>query len=44
VNCAVDQILQEFYTLFLPNCYTTPNKETSEDDIKGMVSLKFLRP
>ncbi len=28
----------------LPNCFTTPNKMTSEDDIKGFVSLKFLRP
>ncbi len=28
----------------LQNCYTTPNKMTSEDDIKGLVSLKFLRP
>ncbi len=27
----------------LPNCSTTPNKMTSEDDIKGLVSLKFLR-
>ncbi len=26
----------------LPNCFTTPNKMTSEDDIKGLVSLKFL--
>ena len=28
----------------LPNCFTTPNKMTNEDDIKGLVSLKFLRP
>jgi hypothetical protein len=28
----------------LPNCFTTPNKMTSEDDTKGLVSLKFLRP
>ena len=28
----------------LQNCFTTPNKMTSEDDIKGLVSLKFLRP
>jgi hypothetical protein len=29
----------------LPKCFTTtPNKMTSEDDIKGLVSLKFLRP
>jgi hypothetical protein len=47
VNCAVDHILQEFYTdqiQNLPNCFTIPNKMTSEDDIKGLVSLKFLRP
>jgi hypothetical protein len=50
VNCAVDHILQEFYTFVsykiqnLPNCFTTPNKMTSEDDIKGLVSLKFLHP
>jgi hypothetical protein len=24
----------------LPNCFTTPNKMISEDDIKGLVSLK----
>ncbi len=28
----------------LQNCFTIPNKMTSEDDIKGLVSLKFLRP
>ncbi len=28
----------------LQNCFTTPNKMTSEDDITGLVSLKFLRP
>ncbi len=28
----------------LPNCFTTPNKMTSEYDIKGLGSLKFLRP
>jgi hypothetical protein len=28
----------------LPNFLTTPNKMISEDDIKGLVSLKFLRP
>jgi hypothetical protein len=28
----------------LQNCFTTPNKMTSEDDIMGLVSLKFLRP
>ncbi len=49
VNCSVDHILQEFYTVSdqiqnLPNCFTTPNKMTSEDDIKGLVSLKFLCP
>jgi hypothetical protein len=28
----------------LQNCFTTPNKMTSKDDIKGLVSLKFFRP
>jgi len=28
----------------LPNYFTTPNKMTSENDILGLVSLKFLRP
>jgi hypothetical protein len=28
----------------LQNYFTTPNKMTSENDIKGLVSLKFLRP
>jgi hypothetical protein len=28
----------------LPNYFTTPNKMTSENDIKGLASLKFLRP
>jgi hypothetical protein len=28
----------------LPNYFTTPNKMTSENDIKGLVSLKILRP
>ncbi len=28
----------------LPNYVTTPNKMTSENDIKGLVSFKFLRP
>ncbi len=28
----------------LQNCFTTPNKITSKDDIKGLVSLRFLRP
>jgi hypothetical protein len=28
----------------LQNCFTTPNKMTSKDDIKGLVSLKLLRP
>jgi hypothetical protein len=50
LNCAVDHILQEFYTLFLTrfrtyqNSFTTPNKMTSKDDIKGFVSLKFFHP
>ncbi len=28
----------------LQNCFNTPNKMTRKDDIKGLVSLKFLRP
>jgi hypothetical protein len=28
----------------LQNCFTTPNKNDSKDAIKGLVSLKFLRP
>ncbi len=50
LKCTVDHILQEFYTLLLTrfrtlqNCFTIPNKITSKDDIKGLVSLKFLRP
>ncbi len=28
----------------LQNCFTTPNKMTSKENIKGLVSLKFLRP
>ncbi len=28
----------------LQNCFTTQKKMTSKDDIKGLVSLKFLRP
>jgi hypothetical protein len=49
LNCAVDLILLEFYTLFLTRFITykiaTPpqTKMTSKDDIKGFVSLKFLR-
>jgi hypothetical protein len=44
LNCAVDQILQEFYTLFLARFRTYkllhhPKQMTSEDDIKGLVSL-----
>ncbi len=48
LNCAVDHILQEFYTLFLTRFriykIATPpqTKMTSKDDIKGFVSLKFL--
>ncbi len=50
MNCTVDHILQEFYTLFLTRFRTykiaTPpqTKMTSKDDIKGLVSLKFFRP
>jgi hypothetical protein len=28
----------------LQNCFTTPNKNATKDDIEGLVSLKFLRP
>jgi hypothetical protein len=50
LNCAVDHILQEFYTLFLTSFRTykiaspPQTKLTINDDIKGLVSLKFLRP
>ncbi len=50
LNCAVDHNLQEFYTLFLTRFKTfkiaspPQTKMTSKDDIKGLVSLKFLRP
>jgi hypothetical protein len=45
LSCVVDHNLQEFNTLFLSrfrtykNCYTSPNKNTSKDDILGLVSL-----
>ncbi len=50
LNCTVDHILQEFYTLFLTRFRTykiaspPQTKLTSKDDIKGLVSLKFLCP
>ncbi len=50
LKCTVDHILQEFYTLFLTRFRTykivSPplTKMTSKDDIKGLVSLKFLHP
>ncbi len=50
LNCTVGHILQEFYTLFLTRFRTykiaspPQTKMTSKDDIKGLVSLKFLRP
>jgi hypothetical protein len=46
----VDHILQEFNTLFLTRFRTykiaspPQTKMTSKDDIKGLMSLKFLRP
>ena len=49
LKCTVDHILQEFYTLFLTRLRTytivkpPQTKVTSKDDIKGFVSLKFLR-
>ncbi len=33
-----------FSIFFRTNYFTTPNKMTSENDIKGLVSIKFLRP
>jgi hypothetical protein len=50
LKCTVDHILQELYTLFLTRFRTykiaspPQTKMTSKDDIKGLVSLKFLRP
>jgi hypothetical protein len=50
LNCVVDHVLQEFYTLFLTRFRTykiaspPKTKMASKDDIKGLVSLKFLRP
>ncbi len=50
LNCNVDHILQEFSTLFLTRFRTykiaspPQTKMTRKDDIKGLVSLKFLRP
>jgi hypothetical protein len=49
LKCIVDHILKEFNTMFLTRFRTykiaTPpqTKMTSKDDIKGFVSLKFLR-
>jgi len=45
LKCTVDHILQEFYTRFRTYKIATPpqTKVTSKDDIKGFVSLKFLR-
>ena len=50
LECPVDHILQEFYTVFLTRFRTykiaspPQTKMTSKDDIKGLVSLKFLHP
>jgi hypothetical protein len=50
MNCTVDHILQEFYTLFVTRFRTCKiasppqTKVTRKDDIKGLVSSKFLRP
>ncbi len=51
LKCTVDHILQEFYSLFLTIfrtykiAFSPPQtKMTSKDDIKGIMSLKFLRP
>jgi hypothetical protein len=50
LKCTLDHILQEFYTPFLTRRFRTykiatpsQTKVTSKDDIKGFVSLKFLR-
>ncbi len=46
LKCTVDHILLEFYTLFLTRfriASPPQTKMTSKDDIKGLVSLKFLR-
>ncbi len=46
LNCVVDHILQGVLHSVsdqiqnLQNCFTTPNKMSSKDDIKGLVSLK----
>jgi hypothetical protein len=49
LKCTVDHILQEFYTLFLTRFRTykiasPPLTKMTSKDIKGLVSLKFLRP
>jgi hypothetical protein len=50
LKCTVDHILQELYTGFLTRFKTykiaspPQTKMTSKDDIKGLVSLKYLRP
>jgi hypothetical protein len=51
LKCTVDYILQEFYTLFLTRFRTykiasppLTKMTRSKDNIKGLVSLKFLRP
>jgi hypothetical protein len=50
LKCTVDHILQAFYTLFLTRFRTykiaspPKTKMTRKDDIKGLVSLKFLCP
>ncbi len=49
LNCAVDHILQKFYILFLTRFKTykiasPPQIKMTSQDIKGLVSLKFLRP
>ncbi len=48
--CTVDHILQEIYTLFLTRfrnykiASPPQTKMASKDDIRGLVSLKFLPP
>ncbi len=49
LNCTVDHILQEFYTLFLTRfrsykIISPPQTKMTSKDSKGLVSLKFLSP
>jgi hypothetical protein len=38
ISTVINVDVQGVFLIYnLPNCYTTPNKMTSEDDIKGLV-------